>query len=182
MTKTATKVPVEKVSRASRPKEASPDVMAHPLQSLRHRVDQLFDEFGSMTRWPLFSRLPFDTGSIWGENWGIGTMPAVDVTEKDDAFELTAELPGIDAKDLEIKVINGSLVVKGEKSEQKEEKEKHYHLSERRYGSFERSFTLPESADTDRIEATFSKGVLILSIPKRAEAVTPEKKIPIKAA
>ena len=109
-------------------------------------------------------------------------MPAVDIAESEKAYEITAELPGMDEKNIEVKVTDGSLTIKGEKQEEKEEKEKDYYLQERRYGSFERSFELPESVDPDKIEASFKKGVLTVTLPKKAEAQKPAKKIEVKAA
>lgn len=108
--------------------------------------------------------------------------PAIDLAEKDKEYEITAELPGLDEKDVEIKLSNHSLTIKGEKKEEREEKQKDYYLSERRYGSFHRSFQLPEGVDADKIEATFAKGVLTVRLPKTVEAQKAEKKISIKAA
>ena len=105
--------------------------------------------------------------------------PAVDIAEKDKAFEITAELPGLDAKDVDITLRNGN---KGEKHEDKEEKSKDYYLQERRFGSFERSFSLPDGVDAGKIEASFKNGVLTVSLPKTAEAQKPVKKVEIKAA
>ena len=109
-------------------------------------------------------------------------MPAVDVAESEKSYEIKAELPGMDEKDIEVKVTDGSLTIKGEKQEEREEKERDYYLQERRYGSFERSFELPESVDPDRIEASFKKGVLTVTLPKKAEAQKPAKKIEVKAS
>ena len=109
-------------------------------------------------------------------------MPAVDVTDSEKAYQITAELPGMDEKSIEVKVTDGYLTIKGEKKEEKEEKEKDYYLRERHFGSFERSFNVPESVDLSKIEATFKKGVLTVALPKKAEAQKPEKKIEVKAA
>ncbi|TIO80260.1 MAG: Hsp20/alpha crystallin family protein [Mesorhizobium sp.] len=106
----------------------------------------------------------------------------MDLVEKANAYEITAELPGIDEKNIEIKLANNVLTIKGEKNEEKEEKEKDYYLSERRYGSFQRSFQLPEGVDADKIDASFAKGVLTVKLPKTAEARKAEKKITVKAA
>jgi len=95
-------------------------------------------------------------------------------------FEMSVEMPGLDEKNIEIKVANGVLTVKGEKTEEKEEKEKDFHLRERRFGSFERSIRVPETVDTDKIEATFKQGVLIVKMPKTAEAQKAVKKIEVK--
>ena len=81
-----------------------------------------------------------------------------------------------------MKVVNGNLTIKGEKQEEKEEKKKDYYLHERHFGSFERSFQVPDAVDADKIEASFKKGVLTVTLPKKAEAQKPEKKIDVKAA
>jgi HSP20 family protein len=86
----------------------------------------------------------------------------------------------MDEKNVEVKLANEMLTIKGEKEEDKEEKD--YYLSERRYGSFQRSFRIPEGVDTDKIEATFQKGILTVMLPKKAEVQKSEKKVEIKAA
>lgn len=108
--------------------------------------------------------------------------PAMDLVEKEKAYEVTAELPSIDETDVEIKLANHTLTIRGEKTEEKEEKKKDYYLAERRYGSFQRSFQVPESVDTSRIEASFAKGVLKVMLPKTADAQKAEKKIEVEAA
>jgi HSP20 family protein len=151
----------------------------NPLESLRREMDQALENFG-LRSWPLtFTRPMFQTDFFRDRSWNIA--PAVDVTEKDKEFEITAELPGLDEKDVEVKLVNGNLTIKGEKKEEKEEREKDYYLSERRYGSFVRSFPVPEGVSDDKIEASFAKGVLTIKLPKTAAAQA-EKKIPVKAA
>lgn len=103
----------------------------------------------------------------------------IDVRENDKEIVFEAELPGIEEKDVQVSVRDGVLSLKGEKKSERDEKKDTYHLVERSYGSFERSFTLPDSADQDKIAANFNKGVLRIVVPKRAEAVKAEKKIPI---
>lgn len=112
--------------------------------------------------------------------WAIA--PAVDVAETDKGYEITAELPGIEEKDIEVKISNGSLTIKGEKQEAKEKKEKEYFLSERRYGAFQRTFQMPDGVDASKVEATFSKGVLIIALPKTPEAQKKERKVTVKPA
>ena len=113
----------------------------------------------------------------------LPTIPAVDVVESEKAYELTAELPGMDEKNIEVKVVNGNLTIKGEKQEEeKEERKKDYYLHERNFGSFERSSGIPDSVDADKIEASFKKGVLAVTLTKKAEAQKPAKKIEVKAA
>jgi HSP20 family protein len=107
--------------------------------------------------------------------------PAVDIIEKPNEFRITAELPGMSDKDIDVKCADGVLTMRSEKKEEMEEKDEDYFLSERRYGSFHRSFRLPESVDEDKIDATFKNGVLTITLPKRAESKKAEKKISIKA-
>jgi HSP20 family protein len=108
-------------------------------------------------------------------------VPAVDVVEKEKEYQLLAELPGLDEKDVEVSVADDILTIKGEKKEEKEEKAKNYYVSERRYGTFQRSFQLPAGVDAEKIEANFQKGVLTVTLPKAPEALKKEKKIAIKS-
>jgi HSP20 family protein len=110
------------------------------------------------------------------------STPAVDIAEGEKAYEITAELPGMDEKNIEVKIANGTLTIKGEKQEEKEEKKKDFYLHERHFGSFERGFTMPDGVDPDKIEASFKKGVLTVTLPKKPEAQKPAKKIEVKAA
>ncbi len=157
----ATKLPV-KTEKTSGP-------TLHPLrpfESLRREVDRLFEDFaGGIWRSPCGHPF-FDIGPAWR---GMSAMPAVDVTETDKGFEITAELPGMEEKNIEVSVADGVLTIKGEKQEEKEEKKKDYYLSERSYGSFQRSFEVPKGVDLDKIEASFKKGVLTVNLPKSAE-------------
>jgi HSP20 family protein len=91
-------------------------------------------------------------------------------------------LPGLDEKNIEVKFADGVLTIKGEKQEEKEEKKKDYYLHERSFGSFHRALQVPAEVDTDKIEATFKKGVLTVTLPKPAEAQKAEKKITVRAA
>ncbi len=110
-------------------------------------------------------------------------MPVVNVAESDEEYEITAELPGIGEKDVDVSLADGVLTVRGEKKEEKEDKSKNYFLSERSYGSFQRSFRLPDDADDNKISADVTKGVLTVNIAKTAPAkkAAKERKIKIKA-
>jgi HSP20 family protein len=151
------------------------------FKNLRREIDRLFDDFNPFD-WRGLSRLPGDAGAQYLARPAWAITPAIDVSEGETAYEVTAELPGIDEKDIEIKLANHTLTIKGEKAEGKEEKNKDYYLSERRYGSFQRSFRVPDSVDATRIEASFAKGVLKVTLPKTADARQAEKKIEVKAA
>lgn len=111
----------------------------------------------------------------------IGWMPAMEIVEKDGALLATAELPGIDPKDVEVNLENGVLTVRGEKKEEKEEggPDAKFHMWERRYGSFTRSFALPTEVDAAKVTAEFENGVLKVHLPKSEKAKVQGKKIPI---
>ncbi len=165
-------------------RKAAVQAEAHllPFERLHREIDRLFDDFGRVD-WRLpFSRRDFDFNIPWPKSEGWGITPAMDLTEKDDEFEVTVELPGMDEKDIDIRISNGSLKISGDKTDEKEEKNMDYHLSERQYGSIRRTISLPEGVDADKIEAAFSKGVLNVKLPKSTEARKAEKKISVKAA
>src|SRR6516225_5600977 len=125
-----------------------------PFEALRREVDRLFDGFGGGF-WPSpFRRSAFDIEPFWRRESTWSAAPAVDIAESERAYEITAELPGMDEKNIEVKLVVGTLTIKGEKQEEKEEKKKDYYLSERRFGSFERSFGVPDSVDPSKIEAS----------------------------
>jgi HSP20 family protein len=113
---------------------------------------------------------------------GFGAIPAVALTETDKTYQITSELPGgMEEKNVEVTFANGVLTIKGEKQEEREEKKKGYYMRERSFGSFERTFQVPEGIDADKIKASFKKGVLAVTLPKTAEARRAEKKIAVKA-
>ena len=177
MAETTSKVPV----KTEKSPGGSPQVW-QPFDSLRREVNRLFDDFdGGFWRRPFASPL-FDIAPFRRPDVTFAAAPAVDVAETDKAYEITAELPGLDEKNVEVKVANGILTIKGEKQEEKEEKKKDYYMRERTFGSFQRSFEVPDGVDSEKIEANFKKGVLSVTLPKSAEAQKSEKKIAVKAA
>ncbi len=153
-----------------------------PFENLRREIDRLFEDFDRSSWMSPFRRSIFDIEPFWPREVVWAAAPSVDILEKDNAYELTAELPGMDEKNIEVKLANDNLTIKGQKQEEKEEKKKDYYLQERRFGSFERSFAVPEGVDADKIEASFKKGVLTVTLPKKPEAIKHEKKIEVKAA
>lgn len=181
MAEAATKLPVK--TEEKKVVENAGAVQAwRPFESLRREVDRLFENFDrDLWRSP-FSRSVFDIEPLWRRELKLVANPAVDIVEKDNAYEVTAELPGMDEKNIEVKLDNGGLTIKGEKREEKEEKRKGYHLQERSYGSFERYFAVPDGVDADKIDASFKKGLLTVTLPKKPEAQKPTKKIDVKAA
>jgi HSP20 family protein len=111
----------------------------------------------------------------------LGAIPVVDVTETDKAYQITSELPvGMGEKNVEVKFAEGVLTIKGEKQEEREEKKKGYSMRESSFGSFERTFQVPGDVDTDKIKASFKKGMLAVTLPKSAEARRAEKRITVK--
>jgi len=128
----------------------------HPLTDFRTDIDSIFDRFFGIV-------LPSEK-AFWGDAF-IGS-PAVDIEETDKEVIVKADLPGLDPKDVDISVTENILTIKGEKREERKEEKKNFHLSERRYGSFARSFLLPAEVKTDTVEANYSKGVLEIKLPK----------------
>lgn len=172
-----------KQKSSSAPAKAAPPAVPSsffPLNMLRGDIDRAFDRM--FTDWPRFGSLTqpgaFGNGDFFGKATALA--PSVDITEDDNAYEITAEMPGVEEKDVDITVKDDRLTLRGEKKSEKEEKKKDYHMTERSYGSFERSFTLPANVDPDKIKADFAKGVLTLTLPKTAEAKAKERKIAIK--
>jgi HSP20 family protein len=180
MASTLKKMPIAREESAS--KSPSLPTPWYSLDSLRRQVDHLFEDFSRSPLHLPFGRQVFHVEPFWQPELSLRGIPAVDIAEKEKSFEITAELPGMDEKNIEIKLSNGNLVIKGEKQEETEEKKKDYYLCERHYGAFERIFNLPKGVDADKIEASFAKGVLTVSLPKKPEAIKPEKVIPVKAS
>jgi HSP20 family protein len=108
--------------------------------------------------------------------------PAVDVYEDEHKVSLKIEVPGIEEKDIDVRVENNTLTVHGERKIEKEEKEENYRRVERQYGSFTRSFTLPQTVDNDNVSANYDKGVLKITLPKKAEAKPKQIKVNVGSA
>ncbi len=181
MTKVETKFPVTTETKTPMMTPAHGAMEAfRPFESLRREVDRLFEDF-SLNPFRLPLRRPaFDLEPFWQPDSWVA-QPAINLVEHEKAFEMTAELPGLDEKNVEVSVANGVLTVKGQKEEEKVEKKEDFHLRERRFGSFARSIRIPEAVEADKIEAGFKNGVLKVTLPKKAEAQKPVKKIPVKA-
>jgi len=173
-------VPVKKSQSDAAP--PAPADMWQPFAQLRQEIDRLFDDFWGGSRRGMMPRL-FDFEPLAkGFKGEMGfVQPKVDVAETDKSYEISAELPGLDEKDVDVTLSDGVLTIRGEKKTEAEEKKKDYYRVERSYGSFQRSFALPDSIDEGRIAATFEKGVLKLVLPKTAEAQKKQRKIEIKA-
>jgi HSP20 family protein len=133
-----------------------------------------YQNFGDI--WDNFFNLARTGGEIDTVHW----TPRVNVEENDGGFELTAEVPGMKKEDISIDVKDRTLTISGERKLEEEKKDKNYHVCERSYGEFSRTFTLPDNVDAGKIEAEYDQGVLKLSIPKKEEAKPKEIKVKVK--
>lgn len=139
------------------------------FSNLQREVDRVFSDFGR--------GMP-----ALGEFRRSAMALKVNVSETDGAVEVSAEIPGVDAKDIDVQLRDGVLTIRGEKKEERDETHKDYHIVERSYGSFERSFTLPTDVDAGKVEAAFDKGVLKVTLPKLPAAQAKVQKIEVKPA
>lgn len=153
-----------------------------PIWNLRDEIDELFEDF-----YPGARLGPFRRRWNWPRHRSATAfswrLPTIDVIDKDDEVEISAELPGMAEEDIDVRVTDSTLTVSGEKKQEREEGDKggEHYLAERRYGSFRRTIAIPEGVDQNRIEAGFRNGVLTVHLPKRPEARKPSKKIEVRA-
>lgn len=163
--------------------DARPLAPAHALfGTLRQEIDRLFDDF----TWPGFGRPARHRAATpapareWTPFFAV--PPAADFIERDGAYELSVDLPGFDVKDIEVRLTDGILTVRGGKSEERKEEKGDYHLRERSYGSLQRSVALPPGIEVDKVAATYANGVLKVTLPKTSEARAKERTIEVTAA
>lgn len=163
-----------------RRKEAHAQRNALPvaLQNFHREFDRLFDQafrgFGLAPSW-------FD-GVIWPRMTDGMLKPTLDLSATDQEYIIALEIPGVDEKDVKLEIANDTLTIRGEKRQDKEEKNKNYYRVERSYGSFQRVLSLPEDADQEGVKAHFKRGVLTISMPRKAQVQTDIKKIDIQSA
>ncbi len=137
------------------------------LAQLQDRVNRLFQE------------------SAQGREEGFTTasfVPPVDIYEDEHSIVLKVEVPGVDQKDLDIRIENNTITIRGERKFEKETKEENYHRVERRYGSFQRSFGLPNTVNTENVTANYDAGILKVTLGKRAEAKPKQIKVNVGSA
>lgn len=134
------------------------------LVEMQRRMDRLFRDYSASEEGQEF----MTAGSF---------VPPVDIYEDEHHIALKLEVPGIEEKDLDIRVENNTLTVRGERRFEKEEKEENFHRIERRYGTFTRSFTLPNTVDTDQVQASYEGGILKIQLAKKAEAKPKQIKV-----
>jgi HSP20 family protein len=135
------------------------------LPALREEMNKL---------WSFFGERPFM--EPFGKEW----QPSLDVSETKDNIVVKAEVPGMDGKDIDISLSGGVLTLKGEKKQEKEEKDENYYFAERSYGAFFRAVQLPQEVQTDKIKASYKNGVLTITLPKSEEAKAKEVKIKVQ--
>ena len=144
-------------------------VLTNPFDAFRQEMDKLMENFfGSFDLRPL------------GRKSEVFT-PRIDVVDTDKEVRVSAELPGLDEKDIEVSLTKESLTIRGEKKEEKEEKGKDYYRSERSYGSFIRTIPLPLEVESENVTASFKKGVLTINLPKTRKAIGETRKVTVKA-
>lgn len=163
------------VKRADNQVTVAGGAASHPIVQLQREMDRLFENafrgFGlSPFRSELFTPLT-DSGLL---------KPQVDIGATDKEYSITVEVPGVDEKDVKVEIANNTMTIRGEKKQEKEEKEKNYYRVERSYGSFQRVLSLPEDANQDDIKATFKNGVLTIKMPRKALPKSDVKQIEIK--
>ncbi|MBI4978956.1 MAG: Hsp20/alpha crystallin family protein [Spirochaetes bacterium] len=132
-------------------------------ETVTNYLDSVFGDFFGRTR---------ESAMTW--------TPAVEVKDKKDHYLIEAELPGVEEKDLDVAVKNGMLIISAERKSEKNEEENGRSYSERAYGKFSRSFTLPEDVAAEKIEAQYKDGMLRITVPKPEEKKAPEMKVQIK--
>lgn len=173
MTQEKSDIDVRKETPAAAPAEGWPSMV-----SLRNEIDRLFDDFGAgLWRQPFARRMH---ALIPGGDWSL--RPATEFVECDGEYRITAELPGMSVENIDIKLSDGTITIRGEKSEEKKDEKEDYLVSERRYGEFQRVLSLPAGVDADAVKADFSNGVLTVTLPKTPEAKQKERKVEVKSA
>ena len=139
--------------------------LASEFMNMQREIDRMFDRFSGGT---------LDDGitSTW--------LPAVDIIENENDYLVKVELPGVDKNGVKITINDDVLTIRGEKKQEREKKDDNYHRVERSYGSFQRSFTLPSSVQSEKIEASYDNGILTVMLPKAEEAKPKEIEVKVK--
>jgi len=150
----------------------SMNTVDHPLGQLHRDLDKLFDNF--------FQRFPLPSSRKENEGvWGRFIQPQVDIGEDKKQYTITVEVPGVNEKDIDLTVADGTLMIRGEKRYEQEDHDKQYHRIERSYGSFQRLLSLPTDADESTIDAKFRNGILTITIAKDPNSKPPVRQIMI---
>jgi len=164
-----------------RGKESSLEVRRErdPYRSIQQEMNRLFDEFFELPKGSPFGS-PFGLRSLNTFEGFEDFTPRLDVYETEKEINIRAELPGMEEKDIDISLHNNVLTISGKKESEEVEKGKSFYRRERSYGAFQRSIELPDEVDETKIEANYDKGILKVTVPKPAEAVSVARRIKIK--
>ena len=163
-------VPVQHATPA-----AAPAHRDTPIALLHQEIDHLFDHFFRHAGFPAWRPGELTTGLLDG-GW---LRPSLNIGADDKRYTITVEVPGVSQDDVTIEVADRTLTIKGEKKQHTEDKNKNFYRVECAYGAFQRTLSLPDDADEDGIAATFAKGILTITIPRREAATAAVRQIPI---
>ena len=148
------------------------------LARFHQAVDRLFDQ-----AFRGFDIAPFGFNRTLGQRMSDGMLrPTLDLGATDQAYTVSVEVPGVNAKDVKVEIANDTLTIRGEKKQETEAQDKNYYRMERSYGSFQRVLSLPEDADQEGVAATFKNGVLTVTMPRKAAPQAHVKQIQIQSA
>lgn len=149
----------------------------HPVSRLHRELDRLFDD--AFRDFPGLPRANWE----WPDLTSLSLRPSLDIKDTDDSYIVSVEVPGVAREDVDIRLEGNTLMIRGEKKQEKKSDKENYHCVERHYGSFERMLTLPQDVDAEHIDARFKDGVLTINIKRKAVSSPKQgKKIDIKAA
>jgi HSP20 family protein len=152
------------------------DAPVDPLTQLHADIDRLFGQMFRAVGWPVG-----DTSRLFGETWPTALKPHIDIAATDREYVITAEVPGLEASDLQLELLEDTLLIRGEKRQEWEKQNAGVYRMERRYGAFERVLSLPEDADPDRMEAKLRHGVLTVTMPRKPSTKASSRFIEVKA-
>ncbi len=165
-------VPVQRA-----PAQERGHALSNPIEQFHREVDRLFDQ-----TFRGFGFTPFELNRPMLPWMSDGMLkPTLDLGATDKEYTITIEIPGVDEKDVRLEIVNDTLTIQGEKKQENEEKGKNYYRMERSYGSFQRMLSLPEDADQRKVTATFKKGVLTVTMPRKALPRADVKQIEVKS-
>jgi HSP20 family protein len=151
---------------------------ADPFTQIRQEIDKVFDSAFKGLGFPSIG-LGRELSPMAQTDW---LKPTLDIGASDKEYTISVELPGVDENEIQVELVNDTLKIKGEKKQEKEEKERNYYRMERSYGSFQRTLSLPEDADQDDIKAVYKNGVMNITIPRKTASKTEAKQIEIKTS
>lgn len=142
----------------------------NPFLALQSELDKAMRDFYNV----------FETPSVFDKFEGLTISPSIDLVEDKDSFKVEAEMPGLGEEDIKVSISDGILTIKGEKTTSKQDENKNYLSREINYGCYERSIVLPDTVDIDKAKASFKKGMLWITIPKKAEAIKKARELKVE--